>query len=224
MAQESLFRSSIGRKFSMALSAFFLLIFLLMHFTSNLMSIISADAFNSISHFLGYNPLIQYLIQPILIFAIIYHFIMGVILEIQNKKARPVRYAKNSPAANSSWASRNMIWSGAVILAFLVLHMIDFWFPEMNYKYVEANPEDATRYYDELLHRFSNPLRVGAYVIAFFLLMMHLLHGFQSAFQSVGANHKKYTPFIKTFGKVFAIVIPVGFMLIAIINYLKTIQ
>lgn len=224
MAQESLFRSSIGRKFSMALSAFFLLIFLLMHFTSNLMSIISADAFNSISHFLGYNPLIQYLIQPILIFAIIYHFIMGVILEIQNKKARPIRYAKNSPAANSSWASRNMIWSGAVILAFLVLHMIDFWFPEMNYKYVEANPEDATRYYDELLHRFSNPLRVGAYVIAFFLLMMHLLHGFQSAFQSVGANHKKYTPFIKTFGKVFAIVIPVGFMLIAIINYLKTIQ
>lgn len=224
MAQESLFRSSIGRKFSMALSAFFLLIFLLMHFTSNLMSIISADAFNSISHFLGYNPLIQYLIQPILIFAIIYHFIMGVVLEIQNKKARPVRYAKNSPAANSSWASRNMIWSGAVILAFLVLHMIDFWFPEMNYKYVEANPEDATRYYDELLHRFSNPLRVGAYVIAFFLLMMHLLHGFQSAFQSVGANHKKYTPFIKTFGKVFAIVIPVGFMLIAIINYLKTIQ
>ena len=222
MAQESLFRSSIGRKFSMALSAFFLLIFLLMHFTSNLMSIISADAFNSISHFLGYNPLIQYLIQPILIFAIIYHFIMGVILEIQNKKARPVRYAKNSPAANSSWASRNMIWSGAVILAFLVLHMIDFWFPEMNYKYVEANPEDATRYYDELLHRFSNPLRVGAYVIAFFLLMMHLLHGFQSAFQSVGANHKKYTPFIKTFGKVFAIVIPVGFMLIAIINHLKS--
>lgn len=224
MAQESLFRSSIGRKFSMALSAFFLLIFLLMHFTSNLMSIISADAFNSISHFLGYNPLIQYLIQPILIFAIIYHFTMGVILEIQNKKARPISYAKNSPAANSSWASRNMIWSGAVILAFLVLHMIDFWFPEMNYKYVEVNPEDATRYYDELLHRFSNPLRVGAYVIAFFLLMMHLLHGFQSAFQSVGANHKKYTPFIKTFGKVFAIVIPVGFMLIAIINYLKTIQ
>lgn len=224
MAQESLFRSSIGRKFSMALSAFFLLIFLVMHFVSNLMSLFGADAFNSISHFLGYNPLIQYLIQPILLFAIIYHFAMGIILEIQNRKARPINYAMNAPSANSSWASRNMIWSGAVILAFLVLHLIDFWFPEMNYKYVGGLAEDPNRYYDELLHRFSNPLRVGAYVFAFFLLMMHLLHGFQSAFQSVGARHPKYTPFIKSFGKVFAIVIPVGFMLIAVITYFKTIQ
>ena len=221
MAKESLFRSSIGRKFAMALSALFLLIFLLQHFIINSLSVICPSAFNEASHFMGLNPIIQFVMQPILAFAVIFHFIMGFVLEIQNKKARPIRYAVNNPSENSTWMSRNMIWSGAVILAFLVLHFIDFWLPELNHKYIEFLPEDPNRYYPELLHKFQNPIRVVAYVVAFFLLMMHLLHGFQSAFQSIGANHRKYTPFIKAFGKVFAIVIPVGFMLIAIINYLK---
>lgn len=222
MAKESLFRASIGKKFAMALSAFFLLIFLTQHFIINSLSVICPSAFNEVSHFMGLNPIIQFLIQPILIVAVIYHFVMGFVLEAKNRKARgPVSYAMSNNAANSTWMSRNMIWSGAVILAFLVLHFIDFWIPEISHKYIHALPEDPNRYYDELLHRFQNPLRVGAYVIAFLLLMMHLLHGFQSAFQSVGFNHRKYTPFIKAFGKIYAIAIPVGFILIAVINYLK---
>lgn len=222
MAKESLFRASIGKKFAMALSAFFLLIFLTQHFIINSLSVICPSAFNEVSHFMGLNPIIQFLIQPILIVAVIYHFVMGFVLEAKNRKARgPVSYAMSNNAANSTWMSRNMIWSGAVILAFLVLHFIDFWIPEISHKYIHALPEDPSRYYDELLHRFQNPLRVGAYVIAFLLLMMHLLHGFQSAFQSVGFNHRKYTPFIKAFGKIYAIAIPVGFILIAVINYLK---
>ena len=222
MAKEALFRSSIGKKFAMALSALFLLIFLLQHFIINSLSVICPSAFNEASHFMGYNPIIQFVMQPVLIFAVVFHFLMGFVLEIQNKSARgPVKYAVSNKAANSTWMSRNMIWSGAVILGFLVLHFIDFWIPEISHKYVHALPEDPTRYYDELMHKFENPWRVVAYVFAFFLLMMHLLHGFQSAFQSIGANHKRYNPFIKSFGKAFAIVIPIGFVLIAIINYLK---
>lgn len=225
MAKESLLRSSIGKKFTMALSALFLVLFLAQHFVLNSLAVICPAAFNEASHFMGYQPIVQFVIQPILAFAVIYHFIMGFVLEIHNKKARgPVGYAVNNASANSTWASRNMIWSGAAILAFLVLHSLDFWIPELSYKYVEFAPEDPNRYYPELMHKFENPIRVGAYVIAFFLLMMHLLHGFQSAFQSMGANHRKYTPFIKSFGKAFAIVVPVGFMLIAIISYLKNIQ
>lgn len=224
MAKETLLQSSIGRKFAMALSAIFLMIFLVIHFLANVLSVFSADAYNEISHFMGYNPFVQYLMQPVLTFAIIYHFVMGLVLEIQNKKARPINYAYSKPSANSTWMSRNMIISGGVILAFLVVHSLDFWFPEMNYKYIAAvDPADPTRFYTELQHHFSNPLRVVFYVIAFFLLMLHLLHGFQSAFQSVGANHRKYTPFIKSFGKAFAIVIPVGFMLIAIFHYINSI-
>src|SRR5690606_5595532 len=115
--------STIGRKYAMALSAMFLLIFLLMHLSVNLLSVFSKDAFNSASYFMGYNPAVQFLMQPILIFAVFFHFIMGFILEAKNNRARPVKYAVNKGSANSSWFSRNMIISGLVILAFLGLHM-----------------------------------------------------------------------------------------------------
>ena len=115
--------STIGRKYAMALSAMFLLIFLLIHLFVNSLSVFSPDAFNSASEFMGYNPLIQFLMQPILGFAVIFHFVLGFILEIRNRNARPVKYAVNGSAANSTWMSRNMIISGLVVLAFLGLHM-----------------------------------------------------------------------------------------------------
>ena len=111
-----------------------------------------------------------------------------------------------------------MIYSGAVILAFIVLHFIDFWFPEMNHKYIEHLPEDPTRYFEELQHKFMNPWRVGAYVLAFILLALHLLHGFQSAFQSIGFNNK-YTKCVKITGKIYAIIIPLGFIVIALYHH-----
>lgn len=218
---KGLFNSSIGRKFAMALSAFFLLIFLLQHFLINMLSVFSADMFNSVSHFMGTNPFIQFAMQPILIAGIVLHFVLGFILELQNKKARPIAYAKSNPSQNSSWMSRNMIWSGLVILAFLGLHFYDFWLPEITHKYVNALPADETRYFGELAEKFHNPVRVGLYVVAFVLLMMHLLHGFQSAFQSMGANHRKYNGLIKGFGKVYAILIPLGFIFIAVYHFLN---
>lgn len=167
---------------------------------------------------MGTNPLIQFGMQPILVFGVVFHFVMGFILELKNKQARGVRYAKYNGAAGASWASRNMILSGMVILAFLILHFIDFWIPEMKYKYVEVLPEDPTRYFEELQHKFVSPLRVGAYVIAFVLLALHLLHGFQSAFQSMGFNNK-YTGFVKSFGKFYAFVVPLGFIIIALYHH-----
>ena len=213
-----LLKSSIGRKVAMALSAFFLMFFLLQHFAINITSVFSAEVFNELSHFMGTNPLVQFLLQPILLFGVVFHFVMGFILEIRNKNARNVSYAKNNGAANSSWMSRNMIWSGLAILAFMVLHFIDFWFPEINHKYIAMLPEDPNRYYHELQHKFLSPIRVGAYVIAFFFLAMHLLHGFNSAFQSMGANNK-YTKGLKTFGKLYAILIPLGFVIIALYHH-----
>ncbi len=212
--------SSIAKKVAMALSALFLIIFLLIHLSVNLVSIFSEDAFNTASHFMGINPLIQFGMQPILIFGVVFHFVMGFVLELKNKKAVGVSsYAKNNGAANSSWMSRNMAISGFAILAFIVLHFIDFWIPEINHKYIAVLPEDPTRYFHELQHKFVNPLRVGAYVIAFVLLALHLLHGFQSAFQSMGMNNK-YTKYVKRCGKAYAIVIPLGFIFIALFHYI----
>jgi len=210
--------SSIARKVAMALSALFLIIFLIIHLSVNITSLFSEKLFNELSHFMGTNPLIQFGLQPVLILGVVFHFVMGFILELQNKKSRGVPYAKYNGAAGASWASRNMILSGAVILAFLVLHFIDFWVPEMKYKYIEFLPEDPNRYFEELQHKFVSPLRVGAYVIAFVLLALHLLHGFQSSFQSIGVNNK-YTPSIKSFGKFYSFVVPLGFIIIALYHH-----
>lgn len=216
---KQLFTSSIGRKFAMALSALFLIIFLLQHFLINFTSTVSEDTFNELSHFMGTNPVIQFVMQPILMFGVAFHFIMGFVLEIKNKSARGVAYAKNNGAANSSWMSRNMIWSGLFILFFLGFHFYDFWIPEMNYKYIEMQPEDPNRYYDEVVHMFQNPARVAIYSLSFIFLSLHLMHGFQSSFQSIGANHSKYTPAIKKIGWIYAVLVPVGFLYIGLFHY-----
>ena len=218
--------SSIARKFAMALSAFFLMFFLLQHFVINVTSTFpdNGKTFNGLSHFMGNNPLIQYVMQPILIFGVVFHFVMGFILEIKNNSARTIKYAKNNGAANSTWMSRNMIWSGAAILAFIVLHFIDFWFPEINTKFIQGDwsgmHNGEFRYFEELQHKFHSHIRTIAYVIAFVFLALHLMHGFNSAFQSVGANNK-YTKGLKTFGKLYAILIPLGFVFIALFHHLK---
>jgi succinate dehydrogenase / fumarate reductase, cytochrome b subunit len=212
-------KTSIARKILMALSGLFLLLFLLQHFVINFLSVISADAFNSASHFMGYNPIVQFIFQPILLFGVLFHLIMGIVLDIQNRKARSVKYAVNGAAANSSWMSRNMIITGLTVMAFLGLHFYDFWFPEIGYKYVEFGPENATRYFGELQHKFVSPIRVAIYCTAFIFLALHLLHGFQSAFQSVGFRHNRYTPTIKKLGNIYAIAIPLGFIVIALFHH-----
>ncbi len=216
------FSSTIGRKYAMAISAMFLILFLVMHLSVNMISVFSPDAFNEASYFMGYNPLIQFLMQPILIFAVVFHFVMGFVLEAKNNKARPVKYAVNGAASNSTWMSRNMIISGAVILAFLALHFYDFWVHEMQYKYVPGNgdPNDVGRFWEELHAKFADLWRVIFYVIAFVLLGLHLSHGFQSSFQSIGARHPKYTPVIKAFGNWYSVLIPLGFIFIAIFHYI----
>jgi|TARA_B100000767_G_scaffold267786_1_gene287009 succinate dehydrogenase / fumarate reductase cytochrome b subunit len=212
-------KSSLARKYAMAISGLFLVVFLMQHFIINLTSVFSKDVFNEISHFMGNNPLVQFVLQPVLIFGVIFHFIMGIVLDLKNRSARDQNYAQNNGSANSSWMSRNMIWSGITILSFLVLHFIDFWFPEMNYKYIESLPVDPDRYFDEMVHKFEDIIRVGAYVVSFFFLMLHLLHGFSSSFQSVGLNNK-YTKSFKTFTFAFSIVIPIGFIFIALFHHL----
>ncbi|MDO9260772.1 MAG: succinate dehydrogenase cytochrome b subunit [Flavobacteriaceae bacterium] len=216
--------SSIARKFAMALSALFLIFFLIIHLAVNLTSLFSENVFNELSHFMGTNPLIQFALQPVLIFGVVFHFVLGFVLEIKNRKSRDIKYVQYNGAANATWMSRNMEISGGVILAFIVLHFIDFWFPEINTKYIlgdmtgKFEGETGFRYFVELQHKFANPYRVGAYVIAFILLALHLLHGFQSAFQSIGFNNK-YTNCLKSFGKFYAIIVPLGFIIIALFHH-----
>lgn len=226
MSSNGITKSSVGRKILMALSGFFLLFFLLQHFSINMLSVISEDAFNSVSYFMGYNPIVQFVLQPVLIFGVVFHLAMGIKLDLENRKARLVKYEQYNGAANASWMSRNMIITGLTILAFLGLHFYDFWAHEMNEKFIEggansfANGGNPNRFYHELQEKFVDVWRVIIYVVSFVLLALHLLHGFQSAFQSVGFRHSKYTPIIKKLGNVYAILIPLGFIFIALYHYI----
>ena len=217
-------KSSIGRKIAMALSAFFLMFFILQHFAINILSVFNPDAFNEVSHFMGTNPLVQFVLQPILIFGVVFHFVMGFVLEFKNRASRSVSYAVNNGNANSTWMSRNMIYSGGFILIFLVIHFIDFWIPELNVKYLVGDTSGLLadgsdyRYFEELQHKFVPLWRVILYCIGFIFLALHLLHGFNSAFQSVGGNNK-YTNSLQNVGKAYAVLIPLGFIVIALFHF-----
>jgi succinate dehydrogenase / fumarate reductase cytochrome b subunit len=215
----ALVKSSLARKWVMALSGLFLVIFLTQHFVINITSVIAPDTFNEWSHFMGYNPLVQFVAQPILIGGLIIHFVMGIILDLQNRKARPVKYAKFSGNSNSQWVSRNMIITGLVVLAFLGLHMYDFWVHEMTVKYIDVQPEDATRYLPELKEKFVSPVRVGIYVVSFILLAMHLWHGFNSSFQSMGAKAINKGEGLKKATYAWSVLIPAGFIFIALYHH-----
>ena len=213
-------KTSIARKVAMALSGLFLILFLGHQFTINITSVFSEKTFNFLSHFMGNNPVVQFILQPVLIFGVVFHFIMGFILQIKNYKSRSVKYNSFKGSANASWVSRNMITSGIVVLSFLGLHFYDFWVPEMNYKYVEFLPQDPDRYYEELVHKFHSPVRVAIYALSFIFLSLHLIHGFSSSFQSMGLNNK-YSRGIKLFTVAFSLVIPGGFIFIAIFHHIN---
>ena len=176
---------------------------------------------------MGTNPLVQFVLQPVLIFGVVFHFLMGFVLEYKNRASRTVSYAMNKGNANSTWMSRNMIYSGGFILAFLIIHFIDFWIPEINTKYIVGDTSGLLsdgsdfRYFEELQHKFIPLWRVVLYCVGFVFLSLHLLHGFNSAFQSVGANNK-YTKGLKSFGKIYALSIPFGFIFIALFHFFNT--
>lgn len=212
--------SSVGRKFIMGLSGFFLITFIAVHLLINFFSLglgwDGKELFNAGSHFMATNPLIQ-IMQYVLAAGFIIHIAMGIRLTLQNNAARPIKYAYNKPDENSSISSRSMIITGMLVLAFLVLHIKDF-FIEIKFNDLGGLPSD----YDLLREVFSNPLYVGLYVLAFIALGIHLNHGFQSAFQTMGLNHKKYNPLIKAAGAIFCVVITLGFSSVALMHFIQS--
>ncbi|TGD58470.1 succinate dehydrogenase cytochrome b subunit [Flavobacterium humi] len=264
MAKSALLKSSIGKKYWMALTGLFLCLFLAGHLAGNL-QLIFGDAlkFNQYALFMTSNPAVK-LLSYLTYLSIIFHAVDGILLTIQNKKARPIAYAMNNPQKNSSSASRNMAVLGTVILVFIVTHMVNFWakmhFDEkmpLQTVRIEVQPGMAQEFYittaggympkdgvelknktdlidinahvkvgeaykdlHKITFAFFKDEKYGLiftilYVLAMGVLAFHLLHGFQSAFQSLGVNNK-FTPALKTFGKLFAIIVPLLFAIIPV--------
>lgn len=275
MAKSALLKSSIGKKYWMALTGLFLCLFLVGHLIGNLQLIYASDLqFNQYAHFMTTNPAVK-ILSYLTYFSILFHAVDGILLTVQNKKARPVGYAKNNASANSTWQSRNMAVLGTLILVFIVTHMVNFW-AKMHFDaniplqaqklttpmgeskvynttaggFIEAAQVDmkaleirnvtdfyiadsdikfAEGYkdlYKITIEFFKDPqfglIATLAYVLAMAVLAFHLLHGFRSAFQSLGFNNPKYNQLIKGLGTAFAIIVPILFAIIPLyIHFIK---
>ncbi len=283
MSKSVLLKSSLAKKYWMALTGLFLCLFLVGHLLGNLQLIFKAGeegrrSFNEYAYFMAHNPLIK-VMSYLTYISILFHAIDGILLTIENKKARPVNYAYNNPKANSRWESRNMALLGSLVLIFIASHMAHFWYKakvksdmklhtisvsapgsqEAQELYITTNGsylpvqgvkvKNHTEFYEPTvdiklgegykdLHSvvkafFSgketngvpgNSLALAAvifYVVSMIVLSYHLMHGFASAFQSLGLRHPKYTNLIANTGKIFAFVIPFAFAIIPVLLYIK---
>jgi succinate dehydrogenase / fumarate reductase, cytochrome b subunit len=207
---------TIGRKILMSITGLFLISFLLVHLAGNFLLLSSDEgaAFLEYAHFMKTNPLIKAM-EFVLFGGIILHVVIAIINTIKNKKARPQGYAYNKPSENSSWFSRNMGVSGSIVFIFLVVHLRTFFVP---HKLHLLEPRESNVYL-ETITAFQSELYVGFYVLAMILLGFHLVHGFASAFQTLGLRHPKYTPLIKWVGIAFSVLISGLFALIPIAMY-----
>ncbi len=209
--------SSIGKKFVMAVTGLSIILFLLVHLAGNLTLFISEEAFNGYVSTLDIiKPLIR-VVEVILALVFIFHIYYGVKLWFENKKANPIKYKVNASSENSSFSSRWMIWTGGFVFIFLVTHLSTLWYA-FNFG---SNGTDHS-YYNIVMEWFTFPVYVLFYVIAMVLLGFHLNHGFQSAFQTFGWTHKKYTPVIEKIGTLYAIVMSVGFASIPIYLFISS--
>lgn len=212
MTFKQLFTSSIGKKFTMAGTGLFLVLFLIFHATVNATIFLNdgGESYNTFAHFLSHNWIVRLLEIGLFVF-IILHIVQGLILWAQNRKARPVRYHVARPEKNSTWYSRSMGLLGTLLLLFLVMHLAHFWVPTKIALYGTIEGEHSL--YLQMKEIFTNPIWVVLYLIGLVALFWHLVHGFQSAFQTFGLNHKRYTPVIKGIGWGYSLVVCVLFAL-----------
>ncbi len=201
----------------MAFTGLFLIIFLIVHAGINSCIFLNdgGETFNTVAHFMSHNWIVRFL-EIGLMAGIIVHIIQGLMLWKQNAAARPVGYAVTKANKNSTWYSRSMGLLGTLVLLFLIMHLSHFYVGTKVALYSGDQPHNL---FEEMKDVFSDPLIVGLYLIGLVALFWHLIHGFQSAFQTFGLNHKRYTPIIKAAGWVYTIIIITAFALMPILMY-----
>lgn len=202
-------RSSVGRKVIMSLSGLFLCSFLVLHLTINLFALkVKADGgaeFETYAHFMATHALIRPL-EWILFAGFLLHAVLGLYLEVQNRRARPIGYEVNRAKENSSWASRFAWLTGIFVGVFLVVHINTF--------FVRSRFFDAPPMINIMKEAFASAGYVAFYMVALVFLGYHLKHGFQSAFQTLGLRVGKFQKLIHAVGVIFWLIIPIGFAII----------
>ncbi|TAE83927.1 MAG: succinate dehydrogenase [Bacteroidetes bacterium] len=214
--------SSIGQKLIMGVTGLFLISFLVVHCGINALIFMNdgGQTFNKGAEFMGTNWLIRTM-EIVLFAGLLLHIIKGYSLTRQNLNKRPVEYAVSAANKNSKWYSRSMGLLGTLLLIFLIIHLKHFWITS---RFTDQITGGHITLYEEMKIIFSELWVVVLYMLSMISLGYHLLHGFQSAFQTLGLNHKRYTPLIKNTGVIFSILFPLLFALMPLVMYLGIIK
>jgi succinate dehydrogenase / fumarate reductase cytochrome b subunit len=193
--------TSVGKKLMMAVTGLFFCVFLTLHLAGNLTIYMGKDAFNSYAeHLHSLGPLLVLAEWGLLIFAII-HISTGLFLFYQNFKARPTRYTVNKRAGGRTLGSATMPYTGVILLLFVIIHLFNFHFVDKTH----------TTIFQIVSNAFAQPSYVLIYTFAMITAAVHVSHGFWSAFQTLGANHPKYTPLLRGLSLVFCLIVGIGF-------------
>lgn len=213
--------SSIGKKLLMSFAGIFLLLFLLVHMGVNMLIIIFDDpmVYNKVAHFMGTNILVK-IFEIVLFGGFLLHMLYAIILQIQNWLARPKRHSMYN-FSNTSFFSKFMIHTAAIISVFLVIHMIDFYF-KAKFGHAEEILYEGIIYHDfasEVIHKFKVLPFVIFYLLSFLFLGFHLIHGFQSAFKTFGLLNNKYASFIHILSLIYTIIVVAGFSVIPLLIF-----
>lgn len=195
----------------------FLMVFLVVHLSINL-CLLRDDGgrwFNDAAHFMGTNYVVK-VFEVILLAGFILHIFLGIILQVHNWLSRPVRYRVTN-RTHTPFLSKYMIYTGAIILIFLIIHFFNFYFIKLGWvSNANLSPEGEPNFYIIARQLFAIPAYSVLYIVLFVVLGFHLYHAFQSAFQSLGLNNKTYTPAIELVGVIYSVLIPLGFIFIPV--------
>ena len=200
----------------MALLGIFLLIFLVVHLSINL-CLLRHDGgrwFNDAATFMGTNYVVK-VFEVILFAGFLFHILLGIILQIENWMSRPVRYSVNN-RSETPFLSKYMIWTGGIVLIFLILHLLHFYAIKLGWTKGPMLPSGEPNFYQRAIDLFQHPSYSLVYIAFIIILGVHLNHAFQAAFQSLGLNFKRYTNCLEWFGTIYSIVIPFGFIMIPV--------
>lgn len=218
-----LIKSSIGRKFVMALSGLTLVLFLLFHMSMNLVSIVSIEAYEEICALLGSN---WYAVAATAVLAALFvlHICYAIHLTMRNRKARGGDQYASSNLTAVPWSSKNMLVLGFIILVFLLVHLYDFWFKMMFAELFHLHEivvlPDAVG--NHMLVVFSNPVKVALYLVGIVAIWMHLSHGIWSMCQSAGLNGRTWMPRLKCIANIVSAIVCLGFAVVVIYFFAKS--
>jgi succinate dehydrogenase cytochrome b subunit len=209
--------SSVGRKMIVAVTGVILILFVIGHLLGNLQIFIGPDWINAYSKHLHDLGPILWLIRTFLLVSVILHIYFTILLAIENRRARPEAY-RDRNYVKASWASRHMVVSGLVVLAFIVYHLAHFTFRTTDPRFALLKPDPLGHYdvFSMMVYGFQNVYVSAFYVVGLFLLTLHLTHGSSSFFQSLGFSDQRLAPKLALGGRIFAWLLFVGYVSIPI--------